>query len=53
MPPRTYGVLVSLEPVIALLAGILLLQQSLDWRGMLAVAAVTAAAVGMSLTKED
>ena len=49
MPPRAYGVLVTLEPAIAVLVGIVLLGEALTWRTGLAVTCVTLAAIGVSL----
>ena len=49
IPPRVYGVLVAMEPAIAVIVGIVLLDQSLTLRTGLAVALVTTAAVGITL----
>ncbi len=49
MPARSYGVLVTLEPAAAVAIGILLLGERLTWSTALAVACVTAAALGVSL----
>ena len=45
IPPRVYGVLITLEPAIAVLVGVVLLSESLTPRILLAVGCVTLAAV--------
>jgi inner membrane transporter RhtA len=50
LSPRTYGILVTLEPAVAVLIGALVLRQQIDARMMLAMALVTTAAVGVALT---
>jgi len=50
LPPRTYGVLVTLEPAVATLIGIALLGEALGARSVAAVVCVSAAALGMTLT---
>lgn len=47
--PRIYGVLLSLEPAIAALIGLLLLGELLDPRGWIALAMVSIAALGATL----
>lgn len=49
IPPRTYGVLVTLEPAVAVLVGTVLLGETLGPRSLLAVACVTLAAIGITL----
>jgi inner membrane transporter RhtA len=46
MPPRVFGTLMSLEPAVAALIGLLLLQESLHWSQWLAVLCVVAASAG-------
>jgi inner membrane transporter RhtA len=46
LPTGTFGVLMSLEPAIASLAGLLLLHESLTVRTVLALALVTVASIG-------
>jgi inner membrane transporter RhtA len=46
LPPRTVGVLESLEPVVGALAGLVLLAEVLDARQWVAVACITAASAG-------
>jgi inner membrane transporter RhtA len=53
MPPKTYGVLVTLEPAVASLAGLILLHQAIGPRALAAMLAVTVAAMGATLTKKD
>lgn len=47
---RAYGVLITLEPAVAALIGALLLGQPLGARGMLAIACVSAASLGVTLS---
>jgi inner membrane transporter RhtA len=46
IPPRVFGVLMSLEPAVAALAGFLVLDQRLGARDLLAIGLVIAASVG-------
>ncbi len=48
LPANVFGVLMSLEPAIAALAGLLLLGQSLTLREWVAIALVVAASVGIT-----
>ncbi|WP_189169010.1 EamA family transporter [Pilimelia anulata] len=50
LPPRVFGVLLSLEPAVAALAGWLLLGQDLGWLGVVAVAVVILASAGSTLS---
>jgi inner membrane transporter RhtA len=50
IPPRVFGVLMSLEPAVAALAGFLVLDQRLGARDLLAIALVIAASVGVTRT---
>jgi threonine/homoserine efflux transporter RhtA len=50
LPPRTVGVLQSLEPVAGALAGLVLLAEVLDARQWAAVACITAASAGAVFT---
>jgi inner membrane transporter RhtA len=50
LPPRVFGVLLSLEPAIATLAGWLLLGQGIGAVGLAAIAGVVVASVGSTLT---
>ena len=50
MTARTYGILVTLEPVVAAMVGALLLDQAMGLQGVLAVACVTAAALGVTIS---
>ncbi len=49
---RAYGVLISLEPAVAVLVGALLLDERIGTQGMVAVACVVAAAIGITLTEK-
>ncbi len=50
MTARAYGVIVTLEPVIAALVGVVILGQALPAIAALAIGCVTAAAIGVTLT---
>jgi inner membrane transporter RhtA len=50
MTARTYGVLVTLEPAVAALVGAILLGQAMGLTGLLAVACVTVAALGVTIS---
>jgi inner membrane transporter RhtA len=49
LPPRVFGVLISIEPAIAALVGFLLLGEQLSVRALTAVGLVTVAAVGVTV----
>ncbi|MFL6139895.1 MAG: EamA family transporter [Frankiaceae bacterium] len=49
LPTRVFGVLMSLEPAMAALAGFLIIGQSLGHRALLALAMVSAASVGSTV----
>ncbi len=51
MSPRLFGVLLSLEPAIATITGIILLSEQLSLLSWLAIAIVTSASVGATLTR--
>ena len=46
IPPRVFGILMSLEPAMAALIGLILLQESLHWSQWIAVMCVVAASAG-------
>ncbi len=48
LPPRVYGVLVTLEPAVAVAIGVVLLGQAATPRMLLAASCVTAAAIGIT-----
>ncbi len=50
IPPRVYGVLVSLEPAVALMVGALILHERIAFQGVVAVACVVVAAIGITVT---
>lgn len=50
IPPRVFGVLMSMEPAIAALSGWLLLHEALSLRQWLALLCVAVASAGISLT---
>jgi inner membrane transporter RhtA len=49
MPTRVFGVLMSLEPAAAALAGLVVLEQSLDGRELAALVLVSVASLGVTL----
>ena len=53
LPPRVFGVLMSLEPAVAALAGLLVLGQGLVGREVLAIGLVVAASVGASCSSSS
>lgn len=50
LPPRTYGVLVTLEPAVAMLVGMVVLGEAVSPGNVIAMVCVSVAALGMSLT---
>jgi len=52
LPARVFGILLSLEPAIAALAGFVVLGQDLGVRELVAIVLVTAASVGASIGAE-
>jgi inner membrane transporter RhtA len=50
MSARAYGVMVTLEPVVAVLVGAVILSQALPPTALLAVACISIAAIGVNLT---
>ena len=52
IPPHIFGILVSLEPAIATIAGVFLLHQSLTIRDSVALMLVTAASIGVTMHKK-
>ena len=46
IPPRVFGILMSLEPAVAALIGLIVLQESLLWTQWIAVLCVVAASAG-------
>jgi inner membrane transporter RhtA len=53
MTARAYGILVTLEPAVAATVGAILLGQAMGLQGLLAVACVTAAALGVTFSDRD
>ena len=52
LPARVFGVLMSMEPAVAALAGLLVLDQVLDAPEVLAILLVVAASAGAALSAE-
>jgi inner membrane transporter RhtA len=50
LPARTFGILMSLEPAVAALLGVVVLHELLSFRQWLAVALIIAASTGSALT---
>ena len=50
LPARTYGVLVSVEPAVAAIVGALFLGENIGTQGMIAVACVVVAAIGITVS---
>ncbi len=50
MTARAYGIMVTLEPVVALLVGALILSQAVPPTALVAIACITVAAVGVTLS---
>jgi inner membrane transporter RhtA len=48
IPPHVFGVLMSLEPAMAALAGLIVLGQGLGGRALAGIALVVAASIGAS-----
>ncbi len=46
MPPRVFGILMSLEPAMAALIGLIVLHETLNWSQWIAVLSVVAASAG-------
>jgi inner membrane transporter RhtA len=53
MPPRIFGVLISIEPAIAALVGLLVLHEQLSFQSLVAIVLVTLAAIGVTLTAKQ
>jgi len=53
LPPRAYGILVSLEPAVAAMVGAWLLGERIGLQATIAVACVVVAAVGITVTDKD
>ena len=53
MEPRVFGVLLSLEPAIASVIGIIMLSEFLELTGWIAIAAVTIASMGVTLFRRQ
>jgi inner membrane transporter RhtA len=50
MTARAYGVIVTLEPVVAAIVGAIILGQALQPTAVVAIACVTVAAIGVTLS---
>lgn len=50
VPTRSFGILMSLEPAVAALFGMMVLRERLDWTQTLAIAAIVMASFGTAMT---
>jgi inner membrane transporter RhtA len=53
IPMRVFGILMSLEPVVAALAGFVFLHEALTLRQIVAIAAIVAASLGTAMTMQN
>ena len=53
IPTKTFGVLMSMEPVMASLVGFIVLSEKLTWIQQLAIACVVLATFGVSMTHKE
>jgi inner membrane transporter RhtA len=53
IPTRVFGVMMSLEPAVAAVAGFLILRQAVHFLQVAAIALVIAASVGVSLARTE
>jgi inner membrane transporter RhtA len=53
IPVRVFGILMSLEPVVAALAGFIFLHEALTMRQTIAIAAIVAASLGTAMTMQN
>jgi inner membrane transporter RhtA len=51
LPTRVFGVLSSLGPAVAALAGLVILHEALGWREVIALVSVTVASMGVTLAR--
>lgn len=52
MPAWKFGVLVSLEPVVATLVGLVALAEAVGWRAWIAIVLITLASIGVALSSK-
>ena len=53
IPTRTYGILVCTEPLVGALIGWIVLAEALNERTMFAIAGITIASLGSTLTSKE
>ncbi len=53
IPTRVFGILMSLEPAAAAVAGLIILRQRLGWAEIVALVLVTLASAGVTLARRD
>jgi inner membrane transporter RhtA len=52
MPAKRYGVLISLEPVVAIFVGMALLAETIGARAWIAILLITLASIGVALLQK-
>ena len=53
LPVRVFGILMSLEPVAAAIAGFIFLHEALSGRQLAAIAAIVIASLGTAMTMQN
>jgi inner membrane transporter RhtA len=53
LPSRVFSVLLSLEPVIAALAGLIVLHEQLTWQAVIAIILISAASLGVIFSQKE
>ena len=53
IPVRVFGILMSLEPVVAAIAGFIFLHEALTVRQLIAIAAIVAASLGTAMSEQE
>ncbi|HET7639973.1 MAG TPA: EamA family transporter, partial [Ktedonobacteraceae bacterium] len=53
LPSRVFSVLLSLEPVIAALAGLIVLHERLTWQAVIAIILISAASLGVIFSQKE
>lgn len=53
LPSRVFSVLLSLEPAIAALAGLIVLHEYLTWQAVVAIALISAASLGVIFSQQE
>lgn len=53
LPSRVFGILMSLEPAVAALAGFIVLHELLTWHAIVAIALISAASLGVIFSQKE